>query len=367
MDHLFPDDPPAPAPSKKLLQLPAKKPAKTPPQRAAPKPEPQPALRPEGGAVPRPRAKRGADGAGGGATKPDILAKGTINEMLQLLAAQGLTIAGSRAAPRMKRAALEDARFEAQDLAYAAMEAGSGVKAAALCKRALAIDPDCVDALVLLARSEKLSKVQFEDRLRQAVAAGERSLGKKAFKELRGMFWGFMETRPYMRARIELANLLSSTNREAEAISHYEELLELNTDDNNGLRYILVSLLIKLRQPARAAHWLERYKEDESAFFTWATVLLRVAMDDEAGAAKALRAARESNPHAEAYLSGAKKLTQALPDYYSPGQDSEAQHAADTLLPAFDAYPQARAWLLAKGVKAEVVTARKGSRSPRQA
>ena len=40
--------------------------------------------------------------------------------------------------------------------------------------------------------------------LRKVVAIGEKNLGKD-FKEFAGHFWGFIETRPYMRARERLA------------------------------------------------------------------------------------------------------------------------------------------------------------------
>ena len=35
----------------------------------------------------------------------------------------------------------------------------------------------------------------------KGVEAGELALGPKGFKQYAGHFWGFLETRPYMRAR----------------------------------------------------------------------------------------------------------------------------------------------------------------------
>ena len=40
------------------------------------------------------------------------------------------------------------------------------------------------------------------------MALAERRLGPEAFKELAGAFWGFHETRPYMRARNQMAEAL---------------------------------------------------------------------------------------------------------------------------------------------------------------
>lgn len=72
-----------------------------------------------------------------------------------------------------------------------------------LAKEALAVCPDCADACILLAehaRSRKEALRLYE----QGVAAGERALGPKAFQDEVGGFWGVIETRPYMRARLGL-------------------------------------------------------------------------------------------------------------------------------------------------------------------
>ena len=80
----------------------------------------------------------------------------------------------------------------------------------------------------------------------QGVAAGERALGKQAFEEYAGHFWGILETRPYMRAREGLAQCLWEAGQREEAAEHYRELLRLNPDDNQGVRYSLATLLLDL-------------------------------------------------------------------------------------------------------------------------
>lgn len=304
------------------------------------------------------------DVPGGVTLLPGGIAAGSLNDIFGLLQSRGLNITPRQAAKARRRAA-EVARYEAQELAFRAMQTARDTECAALCRRALALDPDCADALVCLAQAEKAGDEEYEQRVREAVAAGERALGKKVFAELRGHFWGFMETRPYMRARMELARLLQNSGRDAEALTHLEEMLELNTDDNNGLRYGVVALHLRLHRPERAAFWLERYRNDESAFFVWAIVLLRLAGEDSAGALQALAAARRSNPHAEPYLSGAKKLPRKLPEYYGFGDENEGVLAADTLASAYDAFPAARSWLAAQAPVESTVTVPK--RAPRRA
>src|ERR1035437_569837 len=120
------------------------------------------------------------------------------------------------------------AREEAQELAYDAMEAQTEAQARKLAKRALAKDPDCVDALVALTGLEATSPKQAIAGLQKAVAAGERSLGAKFFKENKGDFWGLIETRPYMRARYRLAEMLHEAGLSPHAISHYGAMTELH-------------------------------------------------------------------------------------------------------------------------------------------
>ncbi len=65
----------------------------------------------------------------------------------------------------------------------------------------------------MIAGTENLTDAEIEGRLRHADAAGQRSLGKRVFKECRGHFCGFVETRPYLRARTELAMFSADSGR----------------------------------------------------------------------------------------------------------------------------------------------------------
>ncbi|HEX5659274.1 MAG TPA: hypothetical protein VFX59_18900, partial [Polyangiales bacterium] len=51
--------------------------------------------------------------------------------------------------------------------------------------------------------------------------------------------WGIPEARPYLRARLGLANSLWSAGRREEAIGHLQEMLRLTPDDNQGVRYLI--------------------------------------------------------------------------------------------------------------------------------
>lgn len=120
----------------------------------------------------------------------------------------------------------------AQELAYDAMEAEGRLRIKRA-RQALSISPDCADAWVILAEAAATPELALE-RYKQAMTAGVRAIGAEKFESLAGGFWGHLDTRPYMRARLGLAQTLRSLGRDDEALTHYRELLRLNPNDNQG-------------------------------------------------------------------------------------------------------------------------------------
>ena len=142
-----------------------------------------------------------------------------------------------------------DAIAKAQDVMYDAWERTTSRSRVALARKALGISPLCADAYNLLAE-EAGSVEEARDLYAKAVDAGELALGPKGFKEYAGHFWGFLETRPYMRARAGLAGTLLKLGDEDAAISHYRDMLKLNPNDNQGIRYVLAALLLRRGEEA---------------------------------------------------------------------------------------------------------------------
>ncbi len=221
---------------------------------------------------------------------------------------------------------------EAQQLMYQAWEDGNPARRIALAHQALSISPDCADAYALLAEEEADTVGRALEYYRQGVAAGERAL-KDKFDEATGYFWGILETRPYMRARRGLADMLWRLGRREEARAHYQELLRLNPSDNQGIRYLLADLLLGMDLDAEVQKLLNKYRGDWSAvwFYTQALVEFRKGgATDKAN--KALKKALGQNLNAPPYLLGQKRIPQNLPDRIGMGDENEAvAYAADHL------------------------------------
>jgi hypothetical protein len=242
----------------------------------------------------------------------------------------------------------KDPAFHAQQLAYDAMEAldsGDIDQAVGLAIQAVEVDPNCIDARMLLAQVDCRDGQTFLAETKEIVECGERALGKKFFKENAGYFWGLLETRPYMRARASLAEQLASAGRREEAIGHYEDMLRLNPGDNQGLRYALLGQYLVLGNLDCARQLFEQYPDEWSAFFAWGRVLERFTASDLEGASAALQAAREHNRHVEKYLTGKKKVPKNSPGFYSPGEDNEAVICMREIGEAWQCQPGAIEWL----------------------
>lgn len=205
------------------------------------------------------------------------------------------------------------------DRAYAAR----GRRAVLLARQALEVWPDCADAYNLL--GERAPDPESAGRLFElGMAAGERALGPAAFAEAAGHFWGVLETRPYMRARRGLAESLAERKRYAEAAEHFQEMLRLNPEDNQGVRHSLVNVLIALDRGAEAGELLDRYAEDHLALLEYPRALLRFrAEEDSPEAKRALKRAVQANRFVPGFLLRTRGVTEE-PSHFAPGRQEEA-------------------------------------------
>jgi tetratricopeptide (TPR) repeat protein len=235
----------------------------------------------------------------------------------------------------------------AQQLVYDAWDARTDAEEQALIFSALKLDPLNVDALIRAGEYAGLDGEAEIAYLRQVVAAGEKGLGPKAFKEFAGHFWGHIETRPYMRARQRLAEALRHVGRLDEAIAEWNAMLTLNPDDNQGIRYSLLPALLTLNQLEPARKLFEQYpgELDFNTVFAWCRVLERFLSNDLSGATDVLAIARKQNPHTQAYIKGHRRLPKKLPPAYTPGEHDEAMCFAEPLQAAWEKHPKALQWL----------------------
>lgn len=250
---------------------------------------------------------------------------------------------------RSQRSASVTDADRAQEMFYEAMDAPSDDSQFELLEKALTLDPGNVDALLAMMRHlPPLPSNEESDVLRRIVQLGEERLGKKTFEEYAGHFWGFFETRPYMRARAQLALALHESGRVEEAVTEWEGMLELNPGDNQGVRYRLLALYLALGRRKEAGRLFKQYPEaDFSTVFAWGKVLDRFLSGKPKEAAEAAVEAQKQNGFSKAFILGHRRIPKNLSEAYSPGSKEEAACYAGDLRLAWEAHPEAVVWLAA--------------------
>jgi tetratricopeptide (TPR) repeat protein len=220
-----------------------------------------------------------------------------------------------------------------------------GVQRSRLAHKALALWPDRADAYVLLASTAKEPE-EARRLYEQGLAAGERALGPEAFVSKRGHFWVWLESRPYMRARHGLAVTLWALGERQPAIDHLWAMLELNPNDNQGMRELLASWLLVVGDDAGVARLLALYPKEGGAVWAYTRALQAFRQKGmSTRATNLLRKALAVNSHVPAYLLGRKPLPRRLPAFVTHGDTSEAIAYAVDALEAWRTNSGALTWL----------------------
>ena len=236
---------------------------------------------------------------------------------------------------------------EAQDLIYKAMDYQDYRVRERLARMALELSPDCADAWNLLAEDVAATEEEALEFYRKGIEAGARALGPELAAG-RGHLWGNVKARPYMRARKGEADMLDELGRRAEAERAYYELLELNKNDNQGVRYVLLAFHAEKLEFARMDALINGggYPDDCAAEWVYAKALAAYALG-KPGASLCLQNALAVNPHVPDYLLTGKKPPLQDPDSVTVGGRDEAYMCAQVFRKAWENTPGALPWLKA--------------------
>ncbi|RKY36434.1 MAG: hypothetical protein DRP78_03655 [Candidatus Omnitrophota bacterium] len=216
----------------------------------------------------------------------------------------------------------------AQDIMYEAWDAESREERVKLAKEALSVSVDCADAYNLLADEDTKTIEEAKELYQKGVDAGKRALGAKCFKEGQGHLWGNVSTRPYMRSLLGLMDCLWMLEEYEEAITYAKEMLRLNTNDNQGVRYNLIAYLSELGRYDELDELLNKgdYKDDYAPEWLYTRALLAfVKQGNSAYAKQKLEVALKRNKYAAEYITGSKRMPRFPPqDVIMCGEDEGA-------------------------------------------
>lgn len=214
----------------------------------------------------------------------------------------------------------------AQDLVFEAYELTPS-KAKTNIQRALQLDPDCIEAYEFLAFKQEIAEIAcvfFE----KGISIGRRFFGGKYLKENKGRFWGIHETRPFMRCLHQYADCIYNMGKVEECVAIFEEMIELNPNDNQGARDQLMLFLIQLNQDKKFLKYSKMFGIEDKAFYLFNHALFAFKTEGETEHSnKQLSEALKQNKHVAKILLS-NKVISGFPSYYGMGDENEAEYYA---------------------------------------
>ncbi|MCL0058808.1 tetratricopeptide repeat protein [Dehalococcoidia bacterium] len=220
-----------------------------------------------------------------------------------------------------KRERAEDTLDQGLDL----LEQGNEEEAGRYFFKSIEIDPTYADGYNHLANIawRKRDWKQAEGLYRKALEFAEPEV--KGI--LKGEFWGMLESRPYMRAFHGLGLTARKQGRFEEAISIFRQMLKLNPNDNQGVRYLMGSLYHQLGNLEEAGRWYERNGNDPHNLYNYGLALIQQNKLEKA--ARILVFAIFANPYIAPMLLGDK-----LPkrDWWHGISWAEPEYAEDYII-----------------------------------
>ncbi|MGI5974546.1 MAG: hypothetical protein ACOX7E_02180 [Paludibacter sp.] len=232
---------------------------------------------------------------------------------------------------------------QAQDLVFAAYEL-TPAKAKVNIEKALQLDPDCIEAYEFLGsmeRTAELASVFYE----KGISIGRRIFGGKYLEERKGMFWGFHETRPFMRCLQHYSDCLYTMGKVKECVAVLEEMIELNPNDNQGVRDQLLLYLIQLDDRKKFLKYSKMFEEDSMAFslFNRALFAFKTEGETENSNKQLLKALKQNKFVAKRLLSN-KQITE-FAGHYGFGDENEADYYASFAQHIWGETKGAKEWL----------------------
>jgi tetratricopeptide (TPR) repeat protein len=172
------------------------------------------------------------------------------------------------------------------DLLFEAYAEKSNKKRIKLLNDSLIYNPYNTDSLIALSKFTKNLYTRLEElqlAIEIATLVLENSDEDYFSVENIGIFWGLVETRPFMRAQQYHILTLMEVEYYYEAIHRCKQLLVLCENDNMGIRYILMKLFALTKNLPEALQLIEQFDEDLFTFkFPFALLLFHTQRYEEA-------------------------------------------------------------------------------------
>ena len=209
---------------------------------------------------------------------------------------------------------------KAEDLIYQAYDLNP-TEGKKLAKQSLKLDPNCLMAYQYLGQHQNDIKKAI-GHYKKGVTIGSKLFGGEFEEENEGHFWLIHETRPYMSCMFHLAECYFYNRQAHKAIELAEQILRLNPNDNQGIRYNLSTYLLAEKQFDKLNQLFLSFEDDGGIVFLYNKALSEyIQKNPSILADKLLKEAIKRNP---AVISNLNKNIRSNAASYIRGGEEEA-------------------------------------------
>jgi tetratricopeptide (TPR) repeat protein len=217
--------------------------------------------------------------------------------------------------------------------------------------------PECFDSVDILddlatavARHPQGDAPGLDDLLLGPVLARNEAILTRAL-EGRGKIslpWVIAGNRPGLRGLMRALQWQLARNERTRALSTAERLLDLNPDDNHGVRFLLMNEYLRVGRDEKALALAEAYPNDLAPETRFGAVLALVRLHRLQEAERALITARTDLPKTAQYLVPARiRRPRIVHDRIEVGGDDQAWLYRDEMRAVWQQTPGALEWLRA--------------------
>lgn len=206
------------------------------------------------------------------------------------------------------------------DAAVDLLHGGDLRKAIAAFRRLVNRFPEFIDARHHLAIAHQALEPEFSpEATHEWAVAVDTGLGALPPEFTLGrdlLEWGWLENRPFLRAYHGYALDTLEHGFPGEAMAVFQDLLDMNPGDNQGVRGLLVHTYLDRRRPQEALRLCEAYPQDGMASMLYGRVLALLTLARRDDATEALEDAIRISPLVAKELA---KKTHRVPRGLEPG------------------------------------------------
>ena len=183
-------------------------------------------------------------------------------------------------------------------------------------RQAKQLDPDNLDAERIIAELSSKDDLSLLKKLKRAISQGDKLMQRMGYNDddCIGNYWGIVETRPYMRLRMSYLNTLLSCGMMRRAVEEGEEMIQLCTNDNLGIRFTLMHLYAYLEEEDPALALLERYNymDETQMMLPLSALYFKLGRFDTANFY--LRCLKKCNPDSGRFIRMMAKMDEEMMD-----------------------------------------------------